>query len=276
MRNILSLCFLFIWTTITVDAQTVIRGPYLQKGNSNAVTVQWRTDASTQSIVNYGTSVNNLNQSVNVQSLSVDHSLEITGLSPETKYYYNIANNNGILVAATSDQYFQSHPLIGSSDPYRFWVLGDCGTGTANAEAVRDAYYGYVGGDHTDGILYLGDNAYNSGTDTEYQGAIFEMYDEKLKNTIAWSCLGNHDGFTADSDTQTGPYYDIFTFPTNGESGGTASGTEAYYSFDYGNVHFISLESYETDRSVGGAMYNWAESILLCQGIVIHTNVRII
>ena len=55
-------------------------------------------------------------------------------------------------------------------------------------------------------------------------------------------------------------FIDIFTFPTAGESGGVPSGTEAYYSFDYGNVHFIVLESYETDRSVGGTMYNWAQS----------------
>jgi len=48
-------------------------------------------------------------------------------------------------------------------------------------------------------------------------------------------------------------------FPTNGEAGGIPSGTEAYYSFDYANIHFIVLESYETDRSSGGAMYNWAE-----------------
>jgi hypothetical protein len=34
---------------------------------------------------------------------------------------------------------------------------------------------------------------------------------------------------------------------------------QAYYSFDYGNVHFIVLDSYETDRSVGGPMYNWCE-----------------
>jgi len=249
-----------ICTLSQLDAQSIIRGPYLQKANANSVTVHYRTSSSTQSIVNYGTSLNNLNQTVNIQTQSVDHAVEITGLNSNTKYYYNIENNNGILLNSASDQYFQTHPTIGTEQPLKFWVLGDCGTANANAEAVRDAYYGYIGTEHTDGILYLGDNAYNSGTDSEYQAAIFDIYDEKLKNTIAWSCMGNHDGFTADSDSQTGPYYEIFNFPTNAESGGTASGTEAYYSFDHGNVHVISLESYETDRSVGGAMYNWAEA----------------
>ena len=66
----------------------------------------------------------------------------------------------------------------------------------------------------TDMMLFIGDNAYNDGTDEQYQTAVFKnMYEDKLKNTVSWSRLGNHDGFTADSDTQTGPYYDIFTFP---------------------------------------------------------------
>jgi hypothetical protein len=44
--------------------------------------------------------------------------------------------------------------------------------------------------------------------------------------------------------------------------GGLVTGTEAYYSFDYGNVHFISLDSYETDRSVGSPMMSWLENDL--------------
>jgi len=39
------------------------------------------------------------------------------------------------------------------------------------------------------------------------------------------------------------PYLDIFTLPENAEAGGIASGTEQYYSFDYGNVHIVSLDS---------------------------------
>ena len=44
--------------------------------------------------------------------------------------------------------------------------------------------------------------------------------------------------------------YDIFNFPREGEAGGLASGTEAWYSFDYGNVHFISLNTEDVDFSV--------------------------
>ena len=79
---------------------------------------------------------------------------------------------------------------------------------------------------------------------------------------MLWPTLGNHDGYTADSTTESGPYYDIFSLPRNGEAGGVASGTEAYYSFDYGNMHFICLDSYGTDHSPDGAMMTWLEADL--------------
>ena len=108
----------------------------------------------------------------------------------------------------------------------------------------------------------LGDNAYNDGTDSQYQAAVFDMYPETLRNTVLWSTLGNHDGHSADSSSQSGPYYDIHHFPTAAESGGVASGTEAYYSFDYANIHFVCLDSYETNRGTSGAMATWLENDL--------------
>ncbi len=121
-------------------------------------------------------------------------------------------------------------------------------------------YYSYPGSADTDGIFFLGDNAGSKGLDLDYQYRVFDMYDSKLKNSITWSCVGNHDDIASIVGSQTGPYYDIFTFPKNGESGGMPSGTESYYSFDYGNIHFIFLNSFDEDRSVGSAMYNWALS----------------
>ena len=79
---------------------------------------------------------------------------------------------------------------------------------------------------------------------------------------MLWPTLGNHDGATADSATGTGPYYDIFTLPKAAQAGGIASGTEAYYSFDYGMIHFVSLESFETNRAANGAMLTWLQQDL--------------
>ncbi|MBD0324029.1 MAG: metallophosphoesterase, partial [Aldersonia sp.] len=138
----------------------------------------------------------------------------------------------------------------------------DSGTANANVRAVRDAYYAFTGTRHTNLWMMLGDNAYTNGTDAEYQTAVFDVFPTMLRKSVLWPTLGNHDGLSADSATQTGPYYNIFSLPKAGEAGGLASGTAAYYSFDYANIHFICLESYETSRSATGPMLNWLQNDL--------------
>ena len=111
--------------------------------------------------------------------------------------------------------------------------------------------------------MMLGDNAYGDGTDEQYQRAVFDMYPSILQKSVLWSTLGNHDGQSASSASESGPYYDLFTLPRGGEVGGLATGTEAYYSFDFGNIHFVCLNSYDVDRSTSGPMLTWLQSDLM-------------
>lgn len=246
-----------------IASEVVERGPYLQSGTPTSVVVKWRTDVATESVVRYGTALNSLSKKVSNKPLTTEHEVTLSGLSPNTKYYFNIGNRKEVLSESTSgDMYVITAPAAGTQQFVRAWILGDAGTANNNQRNVRDAYYDYVDAapqnkGKTDMMLFLGDNAYGSGTDEEYQNALFDIYDDMLKKSVAWSCLGNHDGKSADSAKQSGPYYDIFTFPTAAQAGGIASGTEAYYSFDYANIHFIILDSHHTGREVGGAMYNW-------------------
>jgi 3',5'-cyclic AMP phosphodiesterase CpdA len=50
--------------------------------------------------------------------------------------------------------------------------------------------------------------------------------------------------------------------PENGEAGGVPSGTEHYYSFDYGDIHFIMLDSQDSDRTHEGDMMRWLKEDL--------------
>ena len=61
------------------------------------------------------------------------------------------------------------------------------------------------------------------------------------------------------------PYQDIFSLPAAGESGGVASGTEQYYSVDYGNVHVVSLDSQLTarDATARATMEQWLVNDLM-------------
>jgi len=251
------LCSLLVIAPFEGRAENLSRGPYLQLGTQHSMTVKWRTDISSPSSVIYGTELNDLNASA-FGADGVDHSVLISGLLPDTRYYYALLDESGgVLAGGDSSHFFYTSPEVGNTELARVWIIGDSGTADNNARAVRDAYRTRTGSEYTDLWIMLGDNAYSTGTDSEYQAAVFELYPELLKQSPLWATLGNHDGASADSASQEGPYYDIFTLPTNGEAGGVASGTEAYYSFDYGQIHFICLDSYETNRASNGAMLTW-------------------
>lgn len=247
--------------SLSPAAQVVTRGPYLQQGDTTSMMLKWRTDSATNTVVRFGTSPDGLTQTASNNQDTTEHSLRIEGLAPNTRYYYSIGNSNKTL-AGGDDYYFETSPLRGPAHATRLWVIGDAGTANANQAAVYNAYRDFAGSTYTDLWLMLGDNAYNDGTDAQYQAAVFDMYPELLRQTPVWSTLGNHDGYSADSETQSGPYYDIFSFPTQAEVGGIASGTEAYYSFDYANIHFVVLDSYESNRSTTGAMMSWLKDDL--------------
>ncbi|MCB9048936.1 MAG: metallophosphoesterase [Lewinellaceae bacterium] len=258
-RNAYAVTILFVLLLVTgSSAQTIIRGPYLQSGTPSGMTIKWRTDVPTSTRLWYGSSPSSLPYTNTVNGTRTDHQVTISGLPANTTFFYAVGNSSGQLTLPSSNHYFRTSPNPGATQTVRAWVLGDCGTSNQNQRAVRDAFYNYIGASRIDLMLLLGDNAYESGTDEEFQTALFEnMYEAKLINTVLWPAIGNHETITADSPTQSGPYYDIFTLPTNGEAGGTPSGTEAYYSYDYGNIHFVVLDSDDTDRSPGSPMLTW-------------------
>ncbi|MGH8611665.1 MAG: LamG-like jellyroll fold domain-containing protein [Gammaproteobacteria bacterium] len=242
-------------------ALTLTRGPYLQLETQSSVVVRWRTDTATNSRVRYGTNPSKLSSVVDDASSTTEHVVKLTGLKPSTKYYYSVGRRTATL-AGDASHFFVTAPTLGTEQPIHIWVVGNSGTANAKARAVRDAYLKYKDSQYTHLWLMLGDNAYPDGTDSDYQSAVFSTYPTLLRQTVLWPTLGRRDGITADSPSQSGAYYDIFSLPKRGEAGGLASGTEAHYSFDYGNIHFVVLDSVETSKAPAGAMLTWLKNDL--------------
>lgn len=236
----------------------VTRGPYLQLGTPTSIVVRWRTSTPVVGRVQFGPLPGLFSESGQETSARTEHEVRLTGLAPDAIYYYSVGTPT-TTIAGDATFHFRTSPLPGTERPLRVWVIGDSGTADANARAVRDAYTSFTASRDTDLWLMLGDNAYIDGLDNEYQAAAFDMYPEMLRKTVLWPAYGNHDGYGSDSATNTGPYYDIFTLPKQGEAGGVASGTEAYYSFDYADIHFVCLESFETNRAPTGPMLTWLQ-----------------
>lgn len=256
VRRILATLIL-VAAASAAEAAVVTRGPYLQMPSPTGMVVRWRTDVPTTSRVSYGDAVGSLFETVDDPTLTTEHVVTLTGLTAGTTAYYSVGEIGLPLAGGDADHWLRTSPPPGSSAPYRVWSIGDAGFTGPNLDAVRDAYATFNGDSSADLLLLLGDNAYLTATDAQYQAAVFNEHAAMLRTTPVWSVFGNHEAISSNSLTQTGPYFDMFTFPTAGEVGGVASGTESYYSFDYGNTHFIVLDSEQSPTSPATPMLTW-------------------
>lgn len=248
--NKLLICLLLIHCNLFAQNQ-LVRGPYLQKGTSNSVQINYRTSIPVLSKIKYGLNSNTLSNELIGNALATDHYLTIPNLLPETKYYYGIFQNDSLLQGSSSN-YFITPALIGSSKKTRIWVTGDCGTGIPTQTNVALQMENYIGSEYLDAWILLGDNAYSYGFDSEYQNRFFVPYQSRrfMKQTVIWPSPGNHDygGSPARQVDHNVSYYGIFKVPTQAEVGGVASNTSHYYSYNINNIHFVSLDSYGIDE----------------------------
>lgn len=244
-------------------APRVIRTPYLQLPTTNSMVIRWRTDRTCQGIVRYGLSPETSTNKAEHSGRLTEHVVLLTGLLPNTRYWYSLwSETNRCIFSATDDCTFVTPPAPGTIQPTRLWVIGDAGTGNRSQAAARDTFYREHRTTPAQAWLLLGDNAYPRGTDEQYQKKHWNVYTWIARQVPIFPALGNHDAISADSPTDSGPYFDMFTLPTRAQCGGIASGTEAYYSFDWANVHGICLDSEDTDRSTNGAMATWLRADL--------------
>lgn len=327
---------------LSLNAQADGNAPerlFLQQLTSDSVVVKWRGGTGTEVCVSRSMGTfkksskakgkGNAAPLTCVEGVNDGSHLEatLTGLAPATHYFYTVGDS------IDASQQFSTAPAAGelpADGNTHILIVGDSGTITdgisddhpegeypGEAQAVLDGYFTYAsnnGNEPVDLFLALGDNAYESGTDDEWQKSFFELYTDILNTAQVLPTIGNHEmgvgalwlpravvcglagfpptdcplppldpfpypagGVSTSSDPDsysttnglvpdgTGmPYLDIFSLPAGGESGGVASGTEQYYSVDYGNVHVVSLDTQLTarDDTARNAMKDWLISDL--------------
>lgn len=261
-------CVIHFWCF--AQTNTLIRGPYLQITGPYSTYICWKTDTLCDSKVLYGTNQNSLTSTSYINNSDTLHSNLLSGLMPNTKYYYTVNQNATQLCGDTF--YFYTAPLFGSNQKVRFLALGDCGSGYVQQYNVKSAINFYRQNNYINGILLLGDNAYVSGTQDEYQLDFFDPYKTNFifNNSCIYAAPGNHD-YANDYNLSLNhniPYYEIFKTPQNAELGGVSSNHKEFYSYNYANAHFISLDSYGIESGSYhlwdslGPQYQWLEQDL--------------
>jgi hypothetical protein len=239
------------WTYVldpNLPPPTFTRGPYLQIQTPTSMTIRWRTTTATDSRVDFGLDADNRTNRVVDATVSTEHTVILTNLTPDTRYFYACGTTDGRMLRDTNF-YFDTAPPVGTVRPTRIWYVSDFGFGDASERAVRDSYFTHVAREKpADVFITGGDNDQRSGTDAGYTDYVFGTnwaYGWLLRNLAVWPTPGNHDYSTA----QGANYYTAFTLPTQGEAGGVPSGSEAYYSFDYANIHFINFDGIDGAKS---------------------------
>lgn len=234
--------FFFFIQSVLAQSPRLTRGPYLQVVTQTGITIRWRTDTPSASRVWVGTAATALNQLVDDPAAVIEHIVSLTGLSPATRYFYAIGQGETRL-AGDADHSFKTALPAGDTRPFRIWSLGDFGNGTQNQTDVYEQYKKATANRPADLWLWMGDNAYCCGTEEEYQKYIFDVYGPHLRSLPSYPVPGNHD-YADQNQKFDSPYFSVFSVASQGQAGGVPSGSKLYYSFDYGNVHFVMLDSF--------------------------------
>ena len=176
------------------------------------------------------------------------HEAVIDGLAPGAEYLYGISADRSLV----ADGKFRFRTP--ASGPMKFIVFGDSGTGLdEQLQLVPRMLL-----ERADLALHTGDLAYPVGTLDAYRNYYFSPYRELMSSIPFYPCPGNHDY----ADDRPDAYRALMRVPTETV---TSGGRGLYYSFDWGEVHFVSLDTNEPlARSADGdgAMLDWLDADL--------------
>ncbi len=243
----------------------LVASPYIGETAPASVVVAWATDASGSSEVRYSQDTS-YSQTAAATSFARDgkywHSAAITGLSADTIYHYRVFTG-GMDLTPWPDVTFRTAPPADATQ-VTFAGLGDSRPGSASSSpsqaaldiAAQMAQHTFAFALHTGDIVHSGGIC--TGTDSswnQYLRGYFDVYETTIRQTPLYPAVGNHELNNGSCGYQA--YTDVYHLPENAPSGDE----ERYYSFDWGNIHIIALNT-EQNFAPGSAQYNWLENDL--------------
>jgi len=216
----------------TFGDTAVRRQPYLQQVTSNSAMVGWvTTDPANASV-----SISQPDGAPHgvAHASTEDYALRSAGenqmwstleqLEPGTTYCYQLGDASQPLTNRTG---FKTAPSPDSTDPVRFLAFGDSGGGGSDQYALLEQMYTVP----FDLMIHTGDVAYDNGTISQFEDNVFGVYADLFRHIPFMPASGNHDYRTL----KGAPFRDVFNLP--GDNG------EKWYSYDYGRVHFVALDT---------------------------------
>ena len=237
--------------------QTVSAG----SGTQDAFTVDYRLDGTSDPWL----ATPPTSQIVIPTGGRINHFTTITGLSYDDDYEYRVRHLQGGVIVDEYASSFRTRLPAGDPAAYSFAAYGDSAD-IADIQPFRDVQSRINAVDPAFAVL-LGDNVYDSGTHNESDA----RFDPTINpEATAWTAghidyvgFGNHDVATDGGQ----PGEDNFSVPVP-VAGVTASAEppagepmEHNYSFDYGDVHFVTFDTNSLNNATRlDAQLSWIEA----------------
>ncbi|MHA1144626.1 MAG: metallophosphoesterase [Candidatus Helarchaeota archaeon] len=205
------------------------KGPYLtwSADPSTTMTISYETPFNISTTLYYGknASMVNVKGTTNQQI----HTITLTGLEPNTLYYYEIVSSdftcyymNKIFTFKTGLN--QTHPAA-----FRFAVYGDNRPGRWE-QSQHQAVVNRILTNDVDFVINTGDIVVEPADLVNWDRLFYELRDLASRKPYMIS-VGNHELMEGTTPDYGRYYRALFTYPDE----------EMYYAFNYSNVCFLSL-----------------------------------
>jgi acid phosphatase type 7 len=207
------------------------REPYVQGVTATSAVICWVGEESTAGVVRYGKTPGLGREQVDA-AIDNRHAVTIAGLDPGSTYHYGVEGSSVSWITGsfrTMTGSFRTAPS-GEGSSFSFAVVGDSGSGGKGQLKVASLLRCL----EPDLILHTGDVVYPAGEERHYDRRFFAPYEDIIKEVPIFPVLGNHDVRTG-----TGTAFLENFHPPLGSPGST----KRYYSFDWGDAHFVALDS---------------------------------
>jgi uncharacterized protein (TIGR03437 family) len=175
----------------------------------------------------------------------------ITGLKPGTVYTYQVQANNQMVPSALTRPLEFSTPGNGA---FNFISFADSGEGNSEQLALRLQMIEET----VSFAVANGDLAYDLATYASIEANYYSVYQEIMAQVPFFASLGNHEYLTNNAS----PMLASRVTPV---AGVPLADRGRYYSFDWGNAHFVALDSNAPlDAAIAGtgSMLAWLDNDL--------------
>ena len=232
-----ALVVLFIPALASARPPLLKNGPWLQHATRTSITIMWETAVECDASVRYGETVP-LPRTVSAPGKSRIHAVELTGLQPETGYFYQVRSQCGPLAVISSVHPFQT--AVNAGTPFGFAVIGDTQTNVSVSRRIFRAVYT----ERPNFVLHVGDEVGDGNQKFLWTREFFRPGAALMARVPVWVAIGNHE-------ENSHWFYDYHSYPA----------PENYYSFDYGDAHFCMVDSNQP-LDPGSPVYRWLSADL--------------